>query len=84
MPLLNADSVPRAVWEELHHVSNMVIEELLCGWHQSWHWGQTLLFEQSGQEAGKHTTCQAEGKVGKKHDEVRSTVWRGGVLGYTR
>lgn len=46
---------------------------------QSWHWGQTLLFEQSGQEAGRHAPCQAEGKAGKKHDEVRSRVGRDGV-----
>lgn len=37
---------------------------------QSWHWGQTLLFD---------APCQAEGKAGKKHDEVRSRVGRDGV-----
>lgn len=30
MPFSNADSVPRAVWEELHHLSNQVIQQL-CG-----------------------------------------------------
>lgn len=31
MPLSNVDSVPRAVWEELHHLSNQVTQLLLCG-----------------------------------------------------